>query len=137
MNINLILSLTLLFLPYELKRGQLEVQKQIKGIIPIIVTATTYKANSTETDEDPHITASGFVIDMDNPYKHRLIAISRDLKRKWKFGTKVLIQGTGEHDGVYYVRDLMNKRYKKRVDILIGHKDKQSTFKKVKIYKLP
>jgi 3D (Asp-Asp-Asp) domain-containing protein len=136
MNINLILSLALLFLPYELKRGQLEVQKQIKGIIPIIVTATTYKANSTETDEDPHITASGFVIDMNNPYKHRLIAISRDLKRKWKFGTKVLIQGTGEHDGVYYVRDLMNKRYKKRVDILIGHKDKQSTFKKVKIYKL-
>jgi 3D (Asp-Asp-Asp) domain-containing protein len=137
MNINLILSLTFLFLPYELKRGQLEVQKQIKGIVPIIVTATTYKANSAETDEDPHITASGFVIDMDNPYKHRLIAISRDLKRKWKFGTKVLIQGTGEHDGVYYVRDLMNKRYKKRVDILIGHKDKQSTFKKVKIYKLP
>jgi 3D (Asp-Asp-Asp) domain-containing protein len=137
MNINLILLLALLFLPYELKRGQLEVQKQIKGIVPIIVTATTYKANSTETDEDPHITASGFVIDMDNPYKHRLIAISRDLKRKWKFGSKVLIQGTGEHDGVYYVRDLMNKRYKKRVDILIGHKDKQSTFKKVKIYKLP
>jgi 3D (Asp-Asp-Asp) domain-containing protein len=74
---------------------------------------------------------------MNNPYKHRLIAISRELKRKWTFGTKVLIQGTGEHDGVYYVRDLMNKRYKKRVDILIGHKDKQSTFKKVKIYKLP
>jgi 3D (Asp-Asp-Asp) domain-containing protein len=137
MNINLILSLALLFLPYELKRGQLEVQKQIKGIIPIIVTATTYKANSAETDENPHITASGFVIDMDNPYKHRLIAISRDLKRKWKFGTNVLIKGTGGHDGVYYVRDLMNKRYKKRIDILIGHKDKPQTFKKVKIYKLP
>lgn len=137
MNINLILSLTLLFLPYELKRGKLEVLEQIKVIKPVVVTVTTYKANSDETDEDPHITASGFVIDMDNPHKHRLIAISRDLKRKWKFGTKVLIEGTGVHDGVYYVRDLMNKRYKKRVDILIGHEDKQQTFKKVKIYKLP
>jgi 3D (Asp-Asp-Asp) domain-containing protein len=137
MNINLILSLTLLFLPYELKRGKLEVLEQIKVIKPVVVTVTTYKANSAETDEDPHITASGFVIDMNNPYKHRLIAISRDLKRKWKFGTKVLIEGTGVHDGVYYVRDLMNKRYKKRVDILIGHEDKQQTFKKVKIYKLP
>jgi hypothetical protein len=30
----------------------------------------------------------------------------------------------------------MNKRYKKRIDILVGKKDKQTKVKKVKVYKL-
>ena len=73
---------------------------------------------------------------MKNPKRHKLIAVSRDLKRKMKYGSKVYVKGTGKHDGVYVVRDLMNKRYKKRIDILIGHNDNQRSYHKVKIYKI-
>jgi 3D (Asp-Asp-Asp) domain-containing protein len=34
-------------------------------------------------------------------------------------GTKVRVSGT-KYDGVYVVEDKMNKRYKKRIDILIN-----------------
>jgi len=124
----------MLILPYELKREEVRVNKMIETITPEIVTLTTYKANENETDSTPNITASGFKIT--NPKKHKIIAVSRDLKRKYKFGQKVRIVGAGKYDGTYRVHDLMNKRYRKRIDILVGHNDKQTKLKKVKIYKL-
>ena len=134
MNLNLVLSMVMLILPYELKREEVRVNKMIETITPEIVTLTTYKASETETDSTPNITASGFKIT--NPKKHRIIAVSRDLKKKYKFGQKVRITGAGKYNGTYRVHDVMNKRYKNRIDILIGHNDKQTKLKKVKIYKL-
>ena len=134
MNLNLVLSMVMLMLPYELKREEVRINKMLENIKPEIVTLTTYKANESETDSTPNITASGFKIT--NPKKHKIIAVSRDLKRKWGWGTKVRIVGAGKLSGTYRVHDLMNKRYRKRVDILIGHKDKQTKLKKVKIYKI-
>lgn len=100
------------------------------------VTLTTYAPTEGETDSTPHITASGYKIDLKNPKKHRIIAVSRDLKRKWRYGTKVRIRNAGKYNGVYTVKDVMNKRYKKRIDILIGHNDKQTTLNNVKITKI-
>lgn len=100
------------------------------------VTATTYTPSVRETDSTPLITASGFKINPKNPKRHRIIAVSRDLKRKYKFGTRVKVSGAGKYSGEYVVRDVMNKRYKKRIDILIGRKDKQTKFKNVKIRKV-
>jgi 3D (Asp-Asp-Asp) domain-containing protein len=134
MNYNIILSIVMVFLPYEMEMKEKEISKMIEGIKPDIVTMTTYKASESETDSTPNITASGFKIT--NPKKHRIIAVSRDLKRKMKWGSKVRIVGAGKYDGTYRVHDLMNKRYKKRIDILIGHNDKQTKLRKVKIYKL-
>ena len=134
MNYNILLSMIMVFLPYELKREEVRVNKIIETITPEIVTLTTYKASETETDSTPNITASGFKIT--NPKKHKIIAVSRDLKRKYKFGQKVRITCAGKYNGTYRVHDVMNKRYKKRIDILIGHNDKQTKLKKVKIYKL-
>jgi 3D (Asp-Asp-Asp) domain-containing protein len=102
----------------------------------IEVTATTYKATSNETDSTPLITASGFKINPKRAKQHRIIAVSRDLKKKYKFGTRVKISGAGKYSGEYVVRDVMNKRYRKRIDILIGKKDKETKFKKVKIRKV-
>ena len=62
--------------------------------------------------------------------------LRRDLKRKYKFGKKVRITGIGELSGTYTVRDVMNKRYRKRVDILIGEEDKQTKFSNAKLYKI-
>jgi 3D (Asp-Asp-Asp) domain-containing protein len=134
MNYNIILSMVLICLPYEMEKEEIRVNKMIETITPEIVTLTTYKASEAETDSTPNITASGFKIT--NAKKHRIIAVSRDLKKKYKFGQKVRITGAGKYNGTYRVHDVMNKRYRKRIDILIGHNDKQTKLKKVKIYKL-
>jgi len=134
MNYNIILSMVLICLPYEMEKEEIRINKLIETITPEIVTLTTYKASEGETDSTPNITASGFKIT--NPKKHKIIAVSRDLKRKYKFGQKVRITGAGKYNGTYRVHDVMNKRYRNRIDILIGHNDKQTKLKKVKIYKL-
>lgn len=98
------------------------------------VKVTTYTIDPKQTDDTPLITASGFNLHPVNPKKHRIVAVSRDIKRKLKFGDKIYLSGTGSYDGVYYVHDLMNKRFKNRIDILINPKDKPTMFKMAKIY---
>ena len=134
MNYNIILSIVMILLPYEMEREELRINTMIETLTPEIVTLTTYRANEAETDSTPNITASGFKIT--NPKKHRIIAVSRDLKKKYKFGQKIRIVGAGKYSGTYKVQDVMNKRYKKRIDILIGTNDKQTKLRKIKIYKI-
>ena len=134
MNYNIILSIVMVCLPYEMEREELRINKMVETITPEIVTLTTYKATEAETDSTPNITASGFKIT--NPKKHRIIAVSRDLKKKYKFGQKIRIVGAGKYSGTYRVHDVMNKRYKNRIDILIGANDKQTKLRKIKIYKI-
>jgi 3D (Asp-Asp-Asp) domain-containing protein len=136
MNVNMILSLVLMALPIKVEMMEKEIAKEIEGVVPDIVTVTTYTPSVEETDSTPLITASGFKINPKNPKRHRIIAVSRDLKRKYKFGKKVRITGIGRYSGTYTVRDVMNKRYRKRVDILIGNKDVQTKFRKAKLYKI-
>ena len=123
-------------IPFQNDMVKKEIAKEIKDIEPDIVTVTTYSPSIEQTDNTPLITASGFKINPNNPKGHRIIAISRDLKRKYKFGKKVRITGIGKLSGTYTVRDVMNKRYRKRVDILIGEEDKQTKFSNAKLYKI-
>jgi len=136
-HLNFILSFIILFLPSELRREEARVNEYVSSVAPSeVVTLTTYTPTAEECDSTPLITASGFKINESNPKRHRIIAVSRDLKRKYKFGTKLRIKGAGKYDGTYTVRDVMNKRYTKRIDILVGKTDKQTKVKKVKVYKL-
>ena len=136
-HLNFILSFIIVFLPLELKREENRINEYISSVAPSeVVTITTYSPTVEQTDSSPLITASGFKINESNPKRHRIIAVSRDLKRKYKFGTKLRIKGAGKYDGTYTVRDVMNKRYTKRIDILVGKSDKQTKLKKVKVYKL-
>ena len=98
-----------------------------------IVKVTTYMAVSGQTDSTPFVTASGFKLSKKNPKKHRIIAVSRDLKRKLKFGKKVKLTGIGKYSGIYVVEDVMNSRFKNRVDILINTTDKPVMFKQAKM----
>ena len=126
-----------MFLPSELRREEARVNEYISSVAPSeVVTLTTYTPTAEECDSTPLVTASGFKINEKNPKRHRIVAVSRDLKRKYKFGTKLRIKGAGKYDGTYIVRDVMNKRYTKRIDILVGKKDKQTKLKKIKVYKL-
>jgi len=76
-----------------------------------------------------------FEIDPENPFKHRIIAVSRDLLGRYPNGSKVLLKGT-KYDGVYTVRDKMNKRFNKRIDILINEDMDIGIWRNVKIYKI-
>ena len=100
------------------------------------VTVTTYTTDPSETDEEPLITASGFKVDSLNPRRHKIIAVSRDLKKRYPFGSKVKIKGLGKkYDGVYKVEDVMHSRWRKKIDILINKKDR--LFKKRKVIITP
>jgi len=101
-----------------------------------LVTVTTYTISEEQTDSTPLITASGYKLDSINPKKQKVIAISRDLKRKYKFGEKVRVKGAGKLDGIYIIRDLMASRWTKRIDILINPEDNGNKIRKVKLYNI-
>ena len=122
---------------FDGRKFELEKEKEevvVKKQKPLIVTVTTYSVNEAETDSTPTITASGFEVSRTNPKKHRVIAVSRDLKKKLRFGDKVRVTGIGKLSGVYVVRDLMNSRWKNKIDILINPDDKHTKFLKAKLF---
>ena len=78
------------------------------------VTATAYNSLVYQTSSNPHITAFG---DSLKPGL-RYIAVSRDLIDSGLIhNTEVKIEG---FDSLYIVKDKMNRRYRKRIDIYMG-----------------
>lgn len=100
------------------------------------VSLTTYTTILKETDSTPLITASGLKLDSLNPKKHRVIAISRDLKKLFAFGDKVMITNAGIYNGIWYIHDLMHKKWKNRIDILINPGERQMSLEGVVISKI-
>jgi len=103
--------------------------KAIKGNRVLKVTATAYTSHFGQTDKTPFLAA------WNNRIKPgmKIIAVSRDLIKKYKLtnGVKVRIKGL---KGVFTVRDKMNKRFKKRIDIYMGtDKHKAIKFGKKKL----
>lgn len=100
----------------------------------VTVVATIYHAVPGQTDDTPNITATGFTINMDNPRSHNIIAVSRDLEKKgFKMGTKVCVTNAGSMNGVWIVRDRMNKRWTNRIDFLVNETRKLGKWTNVKI----
>jgi len=135
----ILIVLVFVFIPFECTIHQLErIHKAVKvdEVIPDIVTVTTYSVTEAETDSTPLITASGFKINPNNPKGHRIIAVSRDLKRKYKFGQKVRIEGAGKYNGIYTIRDLMHHRWKNKIDILINPSDKHTKLRRIKMFRV-
>ena len=86
------------------------------------VTVTTYNPTRQQCDSTPDITADGTRIKPWKATEYRYVALSRDLISRWggpfDYGDYIVIEGTGKWDGVYQVRDTMNPKWVKRVDIL-------------------
>lgn len=107
---------------------------RIQAQVTTHVTLTYYQPVKEQCDSEPLITADGSKINLEHLEKGiiKWCAISRDLlylfpKNKPK---RIWIEGFG----VYEVRDLMNKRWNHRVDILIHPKDnKRICLEKIKI----
>ena len=100
------------------------------------VTASVYHAVPEQTNDDHTRTASMFKINTDNPYSHRIIAVSRDLLSQFPFGTKVKVSGTGHYDGIYEVQDKMPKRWSNKIDLLINVGMREGLYKNVTICKV-
>ena len=86
------------------------------------VTVTTYNPTKAQCDDTPNITADGTRIKTWRATEYRYVALSRDLLSRWggpfNYGDYIVIEGTGDRDGVYQVRDTMNPKWTNRVDIL-------------------
>jgi len=113
----------------EVKVIKLPIKEKLKK--SLVVTATTYTIKNRSTID--FYTKSGFKITKTNPKLDRVIAVSHDLKKLFNYGDSVLIQGIGKHSGVYYIRDLMDSKWKNRIDILLNPNDLLITYYKVKI----
>ena len=105
----------------------------------MIVTVTMYEPVSYQTDSTPNILADGTRIRVHKASEYRFIAVSRNfLKRHggWlDYGDFVLLKGTNHKDGVYQVRDTMNKRFVNRIDILESPGVEAYMFSEAKIVK--
>jgi LysM repeat protein len=114
-------------LPYILQRQEVKQQQEDSiglgnnlninafGTHKLRVTATAYASYNNQTDATPFLAAWNNHI---RPGM-KIIAVSRDLLTRYgmRNGTKIRIGGLR---GFYRVRDKMNKRYRKRIDIYMG-----------------
>ena len=103
------------------------------------VTVTTYNPTKSQTDSTPNETADGTIIKPWKATQYRYVALSRDLIARWggpfEYGDYIVIEGTedGKWDGIYQVRDTMNPKWVKRVDILTT--DSRFKYTDVKMYR--
>jgi 3D (Asp-Asp-Asp) domain-containing protein len=81
------------------------------------VTITAYTAREEECDSTPETTADG------TPSRIGLLAMSNDLYKElgFKKGDRVMLVTEDGNLGVFAVHDGMNKRWRRRVDILHGN----------------
>ena len=101
------------------------------------VTVTTYNPTVYQCDDTPNQTADGTIIKPWKATEYRYVALSRDLLARWggpfDYGDYVVIEGTGRWDGLYQVRDTMNPKWVKRVDILTT--DSRFKYENITMYK--
>lgn len=105
----------------------------------ILVTATIYHADPSQTDDTPFITASGAKIEECCPGDHRWLAVSRDLEQEgFIFGVRVKITGTNTPlDGYWIIQDRMNSRWNRRIDFLVDKSITGGKWDSVKIEIVP
>ena len=103
------------------------------------VTVTMYQPVRYQTDSTPNILADGTRIRVHKASDYKFIAVSRNLLKRFggwlDYGDFVLLKGTHNKDGVYQVRDIMNKRFVNRIDILESPGVKPYKFVDAKIIK--
>ena len=109
--------------------------------IKIPVTATMYHPVAGQCDDSPDVTGDQSKIpDIHNCTHLNWIAVSQDLLwfngGPFRYGDKVLIMNAGHKDGLYTVRDAMNKRKKNKIDFLESVGSRQYKYKNVLITRI-
>ena len=128
------LELALTLITYEKKIEEYENNKHK-------VTVTMYHPVSGQTDDTPNITADGSIIRINNASEYRYIAVARNMLIRnggfLNFGDYIWLDA-GKKSGVYQVRDVMNRRFVNRVDILetpgtIPYKYSEASLRRINI----
>ena len=103
----------------QLKIDELENGVKLEGLDVVV---TMYHPTRGQTDSTPNILADGTKITIHKASEYRYVAVSRNLLKRWggwlDYGDFIVLKGTGGKDGVYQVKDTMNKRFVNRIDIL-------------------
>ena len=126
----------------ELKEENSSLKLRLKHYtdIGIPVKVTMYQPVPRQTDSTPNILADGTRIKVGEASNYKFIAVSRNLLRRWggflDYGDWILLRGTDHKDGVYQVRDVMNRRFVNRIDILESEDVDQYMFPQAEIVKL-
>lgn len=78
-------------------------------VLSVPVAVTAYTSRPQETDATPYVTADNSTV------RPGIVAVSRDLMSELglRFGQRIVLTGYG----LFEVRDVMNRRYERRVDI--------------------
>ena len=104
------------------ENGSLKLKLREYTEIGVPVKVTMYQPVRRQTDSTPNILADGTRIRVHSASNYKFIAVSRNLLERhggWlDYGDFVFLRDTDGKDGVYQVRDTMNKRWVNRVDIL-------------------
>ena len=120
----------------QLKIDELENGVRLDGID---VTVTMYHPVRHQTDRTPDVLADGTKITIHKASEYRYVAVSRNLLKRWggwlDYGDFIVLKGTDGKDGVYQVKDTMNKRFVNRIDILESPGTKPYKFTDAKIKK--
>ncbi len=130
--------------PLAISLNDLKPLKPLKARLPLYskkVSVSVYFPEESQTDDTPLITADGSHIDRKNIRKHRWVAVSRNLLKRWggklQYGDSLQVTGISQElDGTYIIRDTMNKRIRNTIDILVGpNENVMGHWKNVKITK--
>ena len=122
-------------------RLQLKIDELANGVKleGLDVVVTMYHPIKGQTDSTPDILADGTKITIHKASEYRYVAVSRNLLKRWggwlDYGDFIVLKGTDGKDGVYQVKDTMNKRFVNRIDILESPGVKQYRFDNSKIKK--
>ena len=105
------------------------------------VTATMYYPVVEQCDDTPDITADQTKIpDIHDCTKLNWIAVSQDLLwfngGPYRYGDKVIIMNAGHKDGIYTIRDAMNKRFRYKIDFLESVGSRNYKFRNVLMVKI-
>ena len=122
-------------------RLQLKIDELANGVKleGLDVVVTMYHPTKGQTDSTPDILADGTKISIHKASEYRYVAVSRNLFKRWggwlDNGDINVLNGSDGKDGVYQVKDTMNKRFVNRIDILESPGVKQYRFDNAKIKK--
>jgi hypothetical protein len=122
-------------------RLQLKIDELTNGVRldGLDVVVTMYHPVRHQTDGTPNILADGTKITIHKASEYKYVAVSRNLLKRWggwlDFDDFIVLSGTDGKDGVYQVKDTMNKRFVNRIDILESPGTKPYKFTSAKIKK--
>ena len=108
-------------------------------LISAYTTATIYNAVPEQCNEQPSVTASGRVIDLDRVDDLRIVAMERTMMQRngIHYGDTILVKGAGVYDGEWIVEDTMSKRFagQDKVDFLVSKEVRTGRWDNVQIFK--